>query len=153
MANIQLVLQEKVANLGGVGDRVIVKPGYARNYLIPRGKAVPATEAHLKAFEARRAELEARASHVLADAEKRLAKFADVVLTILARASEEGKLFGSVGPREIAEAAVAAGHALHKSEVSMPVGLIRMTGEHEVTLQLHSDVNTTLKIVVERDRT
>jgi large subunit ribosomal protein L9 len=149
---MQVILQEKVANLGGVGAKVDVRPGYARNFLIPKGKATPATERYLVEFEARRAELEQIAADVLAKAQTRATALTDVVLKILARASEEGKLFGSVGPREVAEAAAQANIDLNKSEVHLPFGPIRQTGEHEIVLQLHSDVETKLKLLVERSK-
>lgn len=145
---MQLILLQKVVNLGGLGDKVNVKPGYGRNYLIPYGKAVPATADNLAAFEAKRAEYEARANKVLADAEARKAKLEGVSVTITANASTEGKLFGSVGPRDIAEAFTAAGHALSKSEVVMGEGALRRTGEFEINVHLHADVDTLVKVVV-----
>lgn len=145
---MQLILLQKVVNLGSLGDKVNVKPGYGRNYLIPYGKAVPATADNLAAFEAKRAEYEARANKVLADAEARKAKLEGVSVTITANASTEGKLFGSVGPRDIAEAFTAAGHALSKSEVVMGEGALRRTGEFEINVHLHADVDTLVKVVV-----
>ncbi len=145
---MQLILLQKVVNLGGLGDKVNVKPGYGRNYLIPYGKAVPATADNLAAFEAKRAEYEAKANKVLADAEARKAKLEGVSVTIAANASTEGKLFGSVGPRDIADAFTAAGMALSKSEVVMGEGAIRRTGEFEITVHLHADVETTVKVIV-----
>lgn len=145
---MQLILLQKVVNLGGLGDKVNVKPGYGRNYLIPYGKAVPATADNLAAFEAKRAEYEAKANKVLADAEARKAKLEGVSVTITANASTEGKLFGSVGPRDIAEAFTAAGHALSKSEVVMGEGALRRTGEFEINVHLHADVDTLVKVVV-----
>lgn len=145
---MQLILLQKVVNLGGLGDKVNVKPGYGRNYLIPYGKAVPATADNLAAFEAKRAEYEAKANKVLADAQARKAKLEGVSVTITANASTEGKLFGSVGPRDIAEAFTAAGHALSKSEVVMGEGALRRTGEFEINVHLHADVDTLVKVVV-----
>ena len=145
---MQLILLQKVVNLGGLGDKVNVKPGYGRNYLIPYGKAVPATADNLAAFEAKRAEYEAKANSVLADAEARKAKFEGASVTIAANASTEGKLFGSVGPRDIADAFTAAGLALSKSEVVMGEGAIRRTGEFDINVHLHADVDTTVKVIV-----
>ena len=145
---MQLILLQKVVNLGGLGDKVNVKPGYGRNYLIPYGKAVPATSANLAAFEAKRAEYEAKANASLAAAEARRAAFEGAAVTIAANASTEGKLFGSVGTRDIAEAFTAAGLKLEKSEVVMGEGPIRRTGEFEVTVHLHADVETKVKVTV-----
>lgn len=145
---MQLILLQKVTNLGGLGDKVNVKPGYGRNFLIPYGKAVPATEANIAAFEAKRAEYEAKASASLAAAEARKAALEGAEITIRANASTEGKLFGSVGTRDIAEAFTSAGHKLEKSEVVMGEGPIRRTGEFEVTVHLHADVETKVKVTV-----
>ena len=145
---MQLILLQKVTNLGGLGDKVNVKPGYGRNYLIPYGKAVPATEANIAAFEAKRAEYEAKAAAILSAAEARKAALEGAEVTITANASTEGKLFGSVGTRDIADAFTAAGHKLEKSEVVMGEGPIRRTGEFEVTVHLHADVETKVKVNV-----
>lgn len=145
---MKLILQERVANLGNVGDQVDVKPGYARNFLLPRGKAVQATAKNIIAFEARRAELEKKAAEVLAAAQKRAQVLNDFVVTIEALASDEGKLFGSLGPRDIADAVTQAGHPLEKSEVEMPNGPIRMLGEHTVKAHLHTEVNVTINVTV-----
>ena len=145
---MQLILLQKVTNLGNLGDKVDVKPGYGRNYLVPQGKAVPATAANLAEFEAKRAEYEAKASDALATAEARKAKLEGASVTIHANASTEGKLYGSVGPRDIAEALTAAGHKVNKSEVVMGEGALRNTGEHDVIVHLHADVQTTVKVVV-----
>ncbi|MCR6496012.1 50S ribosomal protein L9 [Thermomonas sp. S9] len=146
---MQLILLQKVTNLGGLGDLVTVKPGYGRNYLVPQGKAVPATPANIAEFEAKRAEYEARAADALAAANARLAKLADASVTVSANASTEGKLYGSVGPREIAEALTRQlGVEVHKSEVVMGEGPLRHTGEFEVAVHLHADVDTTVKVVV-----
>jgi large subunit ribosomal protein L9 len=145
---MKLILLQKVVNLGGLGDKVDVKPGYGRNFLVPYGKAVPATAANVAAFEAKRAEYEAKADAVLAAAQARLADLEGQSVTITANASTEGKLFGSVGTRDIAEAFTAAGHKLEKSEVVMGEGPIRRTGEFEVTVHLHADVETKVKVVV-----
>src|SRR5512141_125083 len=129
---MQLILLQKVVNLGGLGDKVNVKPGYGRNYLIPYGKAVPATAANLAQFEARRAEYEAKANEILSAAEAHKAKLEGATVTIKANASTEGKLYGSVGPRDIAEAFTAAGFPLEKSEVVMGEGPLRRTGEFDI---------------------
>jgi len=145
---MKLILLQKVINLGALGDKVDVKPGYGRNFLVPYGKAVPATVANIAAFEVKRAEYEAKADAILAAAKARLADLEGASVTITANASTEGKLFGSVGTRDIAEAFTAAGHKLEKSEVIMGEGAIRRTGEFEVTVHLHADVETKVKVVV-----
>jgi large subunit ribosomal protein L9 len=145
---MQLILLQKVTNLGGLGDKVDVKPGYGRNYLVPQGKAVPATAANMAEFEKRRAEYEARANELMAGAEGRRARLEGQSITLHANASAEGKLYGSVGPREIAEAFTAAGFALNKSEVVMGEGPIRKTGEFEVLVHLHADVELMVKVEV-----
>lgn len=148
---MELILLQKVINLGDLGDKVSVKPGYGRNFLVPQGKAVPATAANLAEFEARRAEYEAKAKAQLDEATGRLARFEDASVTITANASTEGKLYGSVGPRDIAEAFTAAGLPVEKIEVVMGEGPIRHVGEFEVQLHLHADVQTTVKVVVEAE--
>ncbi len=145
---MELILLQKVKNLGNLGDKVRVKPGYGRNYLVPQGKAVAATEANLAEFEKRRSEYEAKANSVLSSAEARKAALEGASVTIKANASPEGKLFGSVGPRDIAEAFTAAGHALEKSEVVMGEGPLRHIGEFEVQVHLHADVHTSVKVTV-----
>lgn len=145
---MKMILQENVVNLGKVGDQVNVKAGYARNYLLPNGKAVQATKENIVAFEAKRAELEKKASDTFAIAKKRADTFENFTVTIRALASEEGKLFGSIGPRDIVKAATAAGRALEKSEIEMPEGPIRAVGETTVSLHLHSEINTKIKVVV-----
>ncbi|MDE2154413.1 MAG: 50S ribosomal protein L9 [Xanthomonadaceae bacterium] len=148
---MELILLQKVRNLGTLGDKVVVKPGYGRNYLLPQGKAVRVNAANLAAFEQRRAEYESKANALLADAEDRKAKLDGVSVTIAAHAGAEGKLFGSVGPRDIAEALLAAGHTVHKGEVILGEGPLRHTGEFEVAIHLHADVHTTVKVVVVSD--
>ena len=148
---MELILLQKVVNLGGLGDKVKVKPGYGRNFLIPYGKAVPATADNVAAFEAKRAEYEAKANAQLADAEARKAKLEGATVTIAANASTEGKLFGSVGPRDIAEAFTAAGFPLEKNEVVLGEGPLRRTGEFDIEVRLHADVGTTVKVVVEAE--
>ncbi|MBL0163993.1 MAG: 50S ribosomal protein L9 [Xanthomonadales bacterium] len=146
---MQLILLQKVKNLGNLGDKVTVKPGYGRNFLVPQGKAVPATSGNLENFESRRAEYEAKANQQLGAAEARKARFdAAEAVTIKANASTEGKLFGSVGPRDIAEAFTAAGLALDKNEVVQGEGPIRHIGEFEVRVHLHADINSTVKVIV-----
>jgi large subunit ribosomal protein L9 len=145
---MELILLENVRGLGQLGDKVKVKPGYGRNYLVPQGKATAATAANLAEFEQRRAEYEARASQQLATANTRQAQFEGAAVTIEANASPEGKLYGSVGPRDIAEAFTAQGLKLGKSEVIMADGPLRAVGEYEVQLALHADVHTNVKVVV-----
>jgi large subunit ribosomal protein L9 len=145
---MDVILLQKVKGLGTLGDRVRVKPGYGRNYLIPYGKAVPATEANVAEFEKRRAEFEVKAREILAAAESRKAQLEGASVTIKANASTEGKLYGSVTNRDIAEAFSAIGLPLEKSEVLMPEGPVRRTGEFEFVVQLHADVQTTVKVVV-----
>ena len=145
---MELILLQKVRNLGTLGDKVVVKPGYGRNFLLPQGKAVRVNAANLAAFEQRRAEYEAKANTQLADAEERKAKLADASVTIAAHASAEGKLFGSVGPRDIAEALAAVGHTVNKGEVILGEGPIRHIGEFDVLIALHADVQNTVKVIV-----
>ncbi|MBD8900125.1 50S ribosomal protein L9 [Rhodanobacter sp. DHG33] len=145
---MELILLQKVRNLGDLGDKVSVKPGYGRNFLIPQGKAVRVNAANLAAFEQRRAEYEAKAKNMLSEAEARKAKLADVSVTIEAHASPEGKLYGSVGPRDIAEALQAVGHDIHKGEVILGEGPLRNVGEFEVAIHLHADVQTSVKVIV-----
>ena len=145
---MELILLQKVTNLGGLGDKVKVKPGYGRNYLVPQGKAVPATAANIAEFEQRRADYEKKAAELLGDAEARRSRIDGQSVTIAANASTEGKLYGSVGPRDIAEAFTAAGYTLNKSEVVMGEGPIRKTGEFDVLVHLHADVEATVKVVV-----
>ena len=144
-----IILLDKVANLGGLGDKVSVKAGYARNFLFPQAKAVPANKANLEKFEARRAELEAKLAANLAAAQDRAAKVAELAeVTIASKAGDEGKLFGSVGTRDIADAITEAGVAVAKAEVKLPNGTIRETGSFDIDLQLHAEVTATIKLVV-----
>ncbi|WP_395770092.1 50S ribosomal protein L9 [Arenimonas sp.] len=145
---MKVILLQKVANLGALGDQVSVKPGFGRNFLIPYGKAVPATADNIAAFEAKRADYEAKAAAIFAAASDRKQALEGASVTINANASAEGKLFGSVGARDIAEAFTAAGHKLEKSEVIMGEGPIRRTGEFEVTVHLHADVETKVGVNV-----
>jgi large subunit ribosomal protein L9 len=149
---MELILLQKVRNLGTLGDKVVVKPGYGRNFLLPQGKAVRVNAANLAAFEQRRAEYEAKADSLLSDAQARQAKLADASVTISAHASAEGKLFGSVGPRDIAEALSAAGYTVNKNEVILGEGPLRNTGEYDVAVHLHADIHTTVKVIVVGDK-
>ncbi|KYK94675.1 50S ribosomal protein L9, partial [Aggregatibacter actinomycetemcomitans] len=146
---MQVILLDKIAHLGKVGDQVNVKSGYARNYLIPQGKAVMATKANIEHFEARRAELEEKAAKALAaavDRAERLEALGSV--TIASKAGDEGRLFGSIGTRDIADAITAKGVEVTKSEVRLPNGLIRTLGEHEVTFQFHGEVFSHLNVII-----
>ncbi|AHF73523.1 LSU ribosomal protein L9p [Candidatus Sodalis pierantonius str. SOPE] len=146
---MQVILLDKVTNLGGLGDQVNVKAGYARNFLVPQGKAVPATKKNVEYFEARRAELEAKLADVQAEAGARAAKINELgSVTIASKAGDEGKLFGSIGTRDIADAITAAGVNVAKSEVRLPNGVLRTTGDHDVSIQVHSDVFATLNVVI-----
>ena len=145
---MDLILLEKVQNVGDLGDLVKVKAGFGRNFLVPQGKAVPATKDNIAQFEARRAELEAAAQDKLGQAKAREAGLAEVVVEITANASEEGNLYGSIGPREVAAAVSDLGHEINKSEVIMGEGPIRAVGEFDVVVQLHADVDTLVKVIV-----
>ena len=146
---MQIILLDKVSNLGGLGDNVTVKSGYARNFLFPQGKAVPATKTNIEKFEARRAELEAKLATDLTAANDRAAKLAALgEVTIASKAGDEGKLFGSVGTRDIADAITEAGVKVSKAEVKLPTGTLRETGEYEIDVQLHAEVTATVKVVV-----
>ncbi len=144
---MEVILQEKIHNLGSLGDQVKVKPGYGRNYLIPQGKAVPATPENVAKFEARRAELEKAQAEQLAAAQARAGKLNGLKLTIARKAAEEGKLYGSVATADIVEAAEAAGAELEKHELHMPEP-IRAIGEYELHVSLHADVECTITIAV-----
>lgn len=145
---MELILLEKVQNLGNLGDKVKVKSGFGRNFLVPSGKAVPATEKNIAHFEARRAELESAAQDRLTSAKGRSTTLMGVVVTLSANASDEGKLYGSIGPREIADALELLGHQISKSEVTLGDGPIRTTGEFNVVLNLHADIDTSIKVIV-----
>jgi large subunit ribosomal protein L9 len=145
---MEIILLQKVDNLGDLGDKVLVKNGFGRNFLIPSGKAVPATEANVKVFEARRAELEKEATAKLTAAETRKAKLDGLEISISCKSGEEGRLFGSVGTSDIASAVTEAGHELEKREVLLPNGPFRVTGEYEVDIHLHTDVNATIKLTI-----
>jgi large subunit ribosomal protein L9 len=145
---MELILLQKVANLGNIGDRVKVKSGYGRNFLLPKGKATLATAENIARFDARRAELERAANEELHRAQQRAAAIKEFKLNIIAKAGSEGKLFGSVGTADIAEAATAAGHALARSEVRLPGGPLRAVGEHLVQVHLHADVEVELPVII-----
>jgi large subunit ribosomal protein L9 len=145
---MEVILLEKVSKMGGLGDKVNVKSGYGRNYLIPFGKAVPATKANIENFEARRADLEKTAAGTLAAAQARADVLNTIELTIAAVAGDEGKLFGSIGTRDIADAIIAAGAEVDKNEVRLPEGVIRAIGEFEIAVQLHSEVTAIVKLAV-----
>ena len=144
---MEVILLEKIANLGNLGDKVNVKAGFGRNYLLPQGKATAATAENIAKFEARRAELEKLAAEKLSAAQARAAKLEEFVVTITANAGEEGKLFGSVGTQDIADAVTAAGVAVERSEVRLPTGAIRQTGEFDISIQLHSEFAAVIKLL------
>lgn len=146
---MEVILLDNVGKLGALGDKVTVKAGYARNFLFPQAKAVPATADNLAEFEARRAELEKKAQEALDQANGRAQALEGFSLTITAKAGDEGKLFGSIGSRDIAEAMSAAGQAIEKSEVILSEGPLRNVGEHDVRLQLHPEVSQNVVINVE----
>jgi large subunit ribosomal protein L9 len=146
---MEVVLLDKIAKLGGLGDKVTVKSGYARNFLLPQGKAVFASKANVEHFEARRAELEAKLADTLVAAQARAAKVTELTeITIASKAGEEGKLFGSIGTKDIADAITEAGGVVAKSEVRMPLVTLRETGEFDIAIHLHTDVDTSVKVVV-----
>jgi large subunit ribosomal protein L9 len=145
---MEVILLEKVGKLGSLGDKVFVKAGYGRNFLIPFGKAVPANNANIAEFEARRAELEKAAAEKLAEAQARAAQLNDKSVTIVSKAGDEGKLFGSIGVRDIADAISASGIEVAKSEVRLPQGSLRNVGEYSITLQLHGEVNASIKLLI-----
>ena len=145
---MEVILLEKVHKLGALGDRVNVKPGFGRNYLIPSGKAVSATADNIAKFDARRAELEKQEQDALNEANSRAEKLNATTVSIARKAGDEGKLFGSVGTADIAEAVTATGVELAKQEIRLPEGPIRSTGEIELNVQLHADVTATIKVNV-----
>jgi len=145
---MEVILLDKVGKLGAIGDKVTVKSGYGRNFLLPQGKAVAATAKNVADFEARRADLEAAAAGKIAEATARAEKLAELTVTIAANVGDEGRLFGSIGTRDIAEAITAAGVAVTKAEVRLPQGVLRETGSYDVDVQLHSEVTQAVKLVV-----
>ena len=145
---MEVILLQKVANLGNIGDRVKVRSGFGRNFLLPQGKATLATPENIARFEARRAELERQAREHLSSAAERAAAMQDFKLTVHAKAGTEGKLFGSIGTSDIAEACTRAGFKVERSEVRLPAGPLRMVGEHVVNLHLHADVDVPLHMTI-----
>ena len=145
---MEVILLEKVTNLGSLGDKVKVKSGYGRNYLLPYGKAVAATEENVKQFETRRAELEKAANEKLSAAQKRAETINGKDITIVAKAGDEGKLFGSVGTKDIAESISKLGTEIEKSEIKLPEGALRSVGEYDIDVQLHSDVVASVKVII-----
>ena len=145
---MEVILLQKIANLGEIGDRVKVKPGYGRNFLLPGGKATLATAENIAKFESRRAELEAKSSADRASARTRAAALEGFTLSIAAKAGSEGKLFGSIGTSDIAEACLKAGQRIERAEVRLPDGPVRMVGEHVITLHLHGDINVQVPLTV-----
>jgi len=145
---MNVILLERVQNLGDLGDQVSVKAGYGRNFLIPQGKAVSASKDNVAKFEARRAELEKAAAEKLVTAESRKASLETLEITITRQAGDEGKLFGSVGTHDIAEAITAAGAEVTRAEVRLSEGTLRQTGDYEVSIELHSDVQAIVKLSV-----
>jgi len=148
---MEVILLETIENLGDLGSLTTVKAGYARNFLFPKGKAQPATADNLKAFEARRAELEAAAATAVEAAETRLEQLSEMVLTIPANAGQEGKLFGSVTNIEITEAINATGVMVERSEIRMPDDPIRMLGEYEVGVHLYTGIDAVVQVIVEAE--
>ena len=149
---MEVILLEKVKNLGDLGDKVKVKSGYGRNFLLPQGKALPATEANRKVYEARKAELLKKSSESLNAAKIRAEQVAGKTVKVKALAAEEGKLYGSVGPADIVRAAAEQGLELRKSEIDMVTGPIRQTGSYTVALRLHTEVETSLTVIVEEEK-
>lgn len=145
---MEVILLEKVRNLGNLGDQVKVKPGYGRNFLIPNGKAVPATKVNIEKFEARRAELEKSQAGVLAAATARAESLQGLGITLKRKAGEEGKLYGSVGTVDIAEAVTEAGVEIGRNEVDLPDGPFRNTGEYEVEIHLHAEVTASIRVAI-----
>ena len=148
---MEIILLEKIANLGAMGEKVHVKPGFGRNYLIPQGKAAPATAENIAEYEARRAELEKSAAEALAAAEARRAMLVEKVITITSKAGDEGKLFGSVGTADIAHVISEQLVPVERHEVRLPDGAFRVIGEHDVQLQLHTDVDVIVKLLIEAE--
>ena len=148
---MEVILLEKVGKLGTVGDKVAVKAGFGRNYLVPQGKAIPATAKNLEEFEARRAELEAAAADKKTAAEGRAKLLDGLSVVIAANAGDEGKLFGSIGARDIAKAITDAGVEVAKSEIKLPEGTLREIGEFDIDVQLHVEVTQTVKLVIETE--
>ncbi|WP_169391359.1 MULTISPECIES: 50S ribosomal protein L9 [Psychrobacter] len=145
---MQVILLQRIVNLGKLGETVDVKPGYGRNFLIPQGKALPATAANIEKFEARRAELEAAEAEELSSAQARADALTDVNVIMRAKSGDEGKLFGSIGTRDIAEALTNSGLEVDRAEVKLPAGSLRQVGEYNVDIQLHHDVTATILVTI-----
>lgn len=145
---MQVILLQRIVNLGKLGETVDVKPGYGRNYLIPQGKALPATPKNIEVFEARRAELEAQEAEELAAANKRAEELKDVNVIMRAKTGEEGKLFGSIGTRDIAEALTKSGLKVDRAEINLPEGSFRQVGEYNVNVQLHHDISADITVTI-----
>ena len=145
---MQVILLQRVVNLGKLGETVDVKAGYGRNYLIPQGKALPANEVNIAKFEARRAELEAVEAKELAEAKSRADALSDVNVIMRAKVGDEGKLFGSIGARDIADALTKSGLPVDRSEVKMPEGSFRQVGEYKVVIQLHHDITADILVTI-----
>ncbi|GHE99054.1 50S ribosomal protein L9 [Thalassotalea profundi] len=146
---MEVILLDKIAKLGGLGDKVTVKSGYARNFLLPQGKAVFASKENVEHFESRRADLEKELAAALNAAEAKAAKIVELAeVTIASTAGDEGKLFGSIGTKDIADAITEAGVEVAKAQVRMPLGTIRETGEFDIAIHLHNDVDTSIKVIV-----
>jgi len=148
---MEIILLEKIGNLGAMGEKVNVKPGYGRNFLIPQGKAAPATAENIAEYEARRADLEKAAAEALAAAEARRDVLLDKVITIASKAGDEGKLFGSIGTADIASVISEQIVAVERNEVRLPDGAFRTVGEHDVQIQLHTDINVVVKLIIEAE--
>lgn len=145
---MQVILLQRIVNLGKLGETVNVKAGYGRNYLIPQGKALPATKTNIEKFEVRRAELEAIEAKELAQAQERADNLADVNVIMRAKSGDEGKLFGSIGTRDIADALTKSGLEVDRAEVKMPDGALRQIGEYKVTIQLHHDITADILVTI-----
>jgi large subunit ribosomal protein L9 len=145
---MEVILQQKVRNLGDLGEKVVVRPGYGRNFLIPSRKAVLATEGNIEKFEKRKTELEKIAKELLAEAQSRFEKLSQLTVVIPCKSGEEGKLYGSLGARDLANSITKAGVEVKKSEIRLPNGVLRLLGEYEIEIQLHSDVSVKLKVTV-----
>ena len=145
---MQIILLQRIVNLGKLGETVDVKPGYGRNFLIPHGKALPATKLNIEKFEARRAELEAEEAAEVATAQTRADALTDVNVIMRAKSGDEGKLFGSIGTRDIAEALTNSGLEVDRAEIKLPEGTLRQIGEYNVDIQLHHDVTATILVTI-----
>ena len=145
---MQIILLQRIVNLGKLGETVDVKPGYGRNFLIPHGKALPATKANIEKFEARRVELEAEEAAEVATAQTRADALTDVNVIMRAKSGDEGKLFGSIGTRDIAEALTNSGLEVDRAEIKLPEGTLRQIGEYNVDIQLHHDVTATILVTI-----